>query len=69
MQGSLSEIQAPTTWKPISRKHERSDACVIAQQYSSATFTFTSLLFQSRQEKFCWPFKRSTFYFFKRGVS
>jgi hypothetical protein len=48
MQGSPVEIKAPKG--PDRLQHNRPTACVIAQQYSSATFV--SLPFNSRKKKF-----------------
>jgi hypothetical protein len=50
--GSPIEIQTPGHWHLTGRP----DTCVIAQQYSSATFV--SLHFHSRKEEFGARFKR-----------
>jgi hypothetical protein len=40
MQGSPVQIQTPNIVAPDRQQHERSAACVIAQQYSSVTFPY-----------------------------
>ena len=37
-QGRTDEIRTPNTKEPDCSQHDRPSACVIAQQYSSATF-------------------------------
>jgi len=49
-QGSPDEIQTPIALEPDRPQHYHPAACVIAQQYSSATFV--SLHFHSSKEKF-----------------
>jgi hypothetical protein len=44
--------------EPHQLQHDRPGACVIAQQYSSATFV--SLRFNSRKEKFDTHFRSDT---------
>jgi hypothetical protein len=48
----------------MSMQHDCPAACVMAQQYSSATF-FSSR-FHSRKDKFGAPFKKLLFQFFRR---
>jgi hypothetical protein len=60
-QGSPVEIQIPAL-EP-DRLHDHPDACVIAQQYSSATFV--SLRFHSRKEKFGALYENVTISIFK----
>jgi hypothetical protein len=50
IQGDAVEIQTPTHWNLIGSSMTAPAACVIAQQYSSATFIL--LVFHSRKEKF-----------------
>jgi Na+(H+)/acetate symporter ActP len=60
------KAKLPTHWNLIARSMNAPSVCVIAQQYTSATFI--SLRFHSRKVKFGARFKNitiSNFYFFK----
>jgi hypothetical protein len=62
VQGSLHPIHIPNTLELNRPQHERPAACVIAQQYSSATFV--SLRTHSRKKKnSAYIFKMFLFHF------
>jgi len=59
MEGSQNKIQPPNTQEHNRPQHDRPVACVITQQYSSATFF--SLCFHSSKEKSSVPFRNVIF--------